>query len=74
MVMVMVIATCEKDGVIRRAAHQPQSEGDIWELVQGGHHHAEHQDGEEVSGEENHLGQLKRVNGSHSVLNFFTFC
>ena len=46
--------TCEQDGVIGRAAHQPESEGDIRELVEGGHQHAEHQDGQEVPGKENH--------------------
>ena len=58
--------TCEKDGVIGRAAHQPESEGDIGELVEGGHHHAEHQDGEEVPREENHQGELYR--DSHFTL------
>lgn len=65
--------TGEKDGVIGGAAHQPQSEGDIWELVQGGHHHAEHQDGQEVPGEENHQAKLNRESISHSVFNFLSF-
>ena len=68
--------TCEKDGVIGRATHQPESEGDVGELVEGGHHHAEHQDGEEVPREENHHGELDRDKSSHSLLTsyHFIFC